>query len=186
MEIMDVSVAGDIGHCELRRFRRRTPHQQPCQQAKALRSIPFPHLGDDSMIHAWFGSGLNPARRYAAKGGQYTHLIGSWTSSDDNSYSGPSASSSNMLEDAEDVSEGLWCGDDVASSDKFEADEQSDPLDASEKEAFSELLAARLLQISSWPKGAPWDAELQDIDILGDERAPLKRLEGRRAVYVDI
>ncbi|RLN09278.1 uncharacterized protein C2845_PM11G01790 [Panicum miliaceum] len=37
-------------------------------------------------------------------GCKYTHLIGSWASSEDNSYSGPSSSSCNVLEDAEDGS----------------------------------------------------------------------------------
>lgn len=43
-----------------------------------------------------------------------------------------------MLEDADDGSEGWRGGDDVASSDRFEADEHKDSLDAPEKEADSE------------------------------------------------
>lgn len=43
---------------------------------------------------------------YTCAGGKYAHLIGSWASREDNSYNGSSASSCNMLEDAEDVSEG--------------------------------------------------------------------------------
>ncbi|CAN6237610.1 unnamed protein product [Urochloa humidicola] len=72
------------------------------------------------------------------EGGKNTHLAGSWASSEDNSYSGPSASRCNVLEDAEDGSEGWPGGDDVASSVRFEADEHKDPLDTPEKEADSE------------------------------------------------
>jgi hypothetical protein len=70
--------------------------------------------------------------------GKYTHLIGSWASKEDNSYNGSSVSSCNVLEDADDGSEGWIGGYDVASSDRFEADEHRDSLVAPETEADSE------------------------------------------------
>lgn len=85
--------------------------------------------------------------------GANTHLIGSWPSREDNSSSGSSVSSCNMLKDAEDISEGWRGGDDVASSDRFEADEHKDLLDTPEKEADSEWSPHFSLKLSSSHNG---------------------------------
>ena len=88
------------------------------------------------------------------------HLIGRSSSSEDNSYRGPLASRCNVLEDAEDGWEGWPSGEEVASSDTFEADEHKDPQDTPEKEADSEWSSPGLLHISLWHKGTAWDAKL--------------------------
>ncbi|KAL6629360.1 hypothetical protein ACP70R_029125 [Stipagrostis hirtigluma subsp. patula] len=102
------------------------------------------------------------------------HLTGSWDSSEDNSYSGLLVSSCNVLDNIEDGSGGRSGGDDIASSDRFDADERNDPLESAEKEVVSDRSPPLATQSSSWRKGISCDTTLQDSSIPGVYQALLR------------
>jgi len=69
----------------------------------------FKAVSSEFLLNSWITKehgGVFSIREigYTCAGGKYTHLTGSWASSEDKSYTGPSSSSCKVLEDAEDGS----------------------------------------------------------------------------------